>query len=72
MIAVETLAPVEVEPSPHLHAVEPEAYQQATCPLCLGRLQQRRAGLWCPRDRGWLVEEPRAGRLVCALWQGRL
>ena len=69
MIAVETVAPIDVEPV-ELHPVEPETYRRSTCPLCLLPLQQRRAGLWCPRCRGWLVEEPRAGGLVAVLWQG--
>lgn len=46
-------------------------YKAATCPVCFGPLQQRIRGLYCVRDKGWLVEETRGGILVYSLWQGR-
>jgi len=50
--------------------VDRDDYQATTCPLCLGSLDQRIRGLYCPRCKGWLVEELREGRLVYRLWQG--
>jgi hypothetical protein len=48
-----------------------DEYRANTCPLCFGPLQKRVHGLWCARDRGWLVEEFRGGEIVYRLWQGR-
>lgn len=48
-----------------------EEYVACTCPICFGGLDQRIRGLFCPRCKGWLVEELRDGRLVYSLWQGR-
>jgi hypothetical protein len=60
------VAPV-ARPTP----VSRDEYKAATCPLCFGPLQQRVHGLWCPRDRGWLVESLKDGERVYSLWQGR-
>lgn len=59
------------EPAAKPRPVDPAEYQAATCPLCYGPLQQRIRGLYCIRDKGWLVEELRSGVLVHTLWQGR-
>lgn len=47
-----------------------DEYKATTCPLCLHPLEQRIRGLYCPRCKGWLVEEMHMGVLVYRLWQG--
>lgn len=71
VIQFATEAPVDLEPVARPAPVTPAEYKAETCPLCRGPLQERRAGLWCPRDRGWLVTETRGGSLAYSLWQGR-
>jgi hypothetical protein len=70
-VTLETVAPVDVAPVAQPKPVPREEYVAATCPLCLGGLWQRIRGLFCPRCKGWLVEETHGGRVVHSLWQGR-
>lgn len=71
MIPVATEAPVDLEPVVRPKPVDPAEYKATRCPICMGVLQQRIRGLYCIRDRGWLVEETSGGVLVYSLWQGR-
>lgn len=71
VIQVATEKPVDVEPVARPTPVAPSEYRSDTCPLCYRDLDQRIRGLYCPRCRGWLVEETRGGTLVYNLWQGR-
>lgn len=66
-----TETPLDLEPVPHPKPVDRLDYKATTCPLCLGPLQERIRGLYCVRDRGWLVEKLVDGVLVYSLWQGK-
>lgn len=70
MIELETQAPLDHEPAASPQPVTQADYKADTCPLCYRPLDQRIRGLYCPRCRGWLVEETRGGALVYNLWQG--
>lgn len=71
MIQLATEAPTDLEPVARPHVVDRQEYAGGACPLCYRNLDQRVRGLYCPRCKGWLVEETRGGILVYSLWQGR-
>lgn len=52
--------------------VDRDEHAASHCPICAGGLWQRIRGLYCPRCKGWLVEELHDGRTVFTLWQGSL
>lgn len=74
MTTIHAYNTVESAPSAPIHHPIPadrDEYASTHCPLCGGPLWQRVHGLYCPRDRGWLVETLVEGRKVYSLWQGK-